>query len=141
MTRLTSRLLRYVSVGGLCFSLQYAFASALGRAGTPWPLANAAGFLTSAQLNFLLSTTWTWRDRTIRVAWPRWAAYHASVLLALGANTAVFLLAYRRTGPLPAALLGVLTGSTAAYLACDLGVFRRRAAPPETLRRETETAR
>ncbi|MBE1532984.1 GtrA family protein [Actinomadura algeriensis] len=129
MPRHLPRILRFVSVGGLCFSLQYAFASALGGTGTPWPVANAAGFLTSAQLNFLLSSTWTWRDRTVRIAWPRWAAYHASVLLALSVNTVVFLLAYRRTGPLPAALLGVLAGGAANYLACDLGVFRPRTAP------------
>ncbi|MFC4113151.1 GtrA family protein [Nonomuraea zeae] len=124
------RILRFVTVGSFCFSFQYVCAVLLAGLGAPWPLSNAAGFLLSAQLNFLLSSGWTWRDRP--PGWARsalrrrWASYNATAVLALAINTAVFSVSYRALGALPAAALGVLTGSVANYLICDRAVFRMR---------------
>jgi putative flippase GtrA len=130
MTCTILRILRFVTVGSFCFSFQYACAVVLARLGAPWPIANAAGFLLSAQLNFLLSSGWTWRDRPPgwdRAApWRRWTSYNVTAVLALGINTAVFTASYQAIDSLPAAALGVLAGTVANYLICDRAVFRLR---------------
>lgn len=132
MSHSLRRILRFVTVGSTCFTLQYLTGLSLAWAQIPWPVANATGFLLSAQVNFVLSATWTWQDRAtwsgpkrIGRAGRRWLSYNATALLALGVNTGVFTLTYQVLGPLPAAMLGVLAGTAATYLVCDLVIFRR----------------
>ncbi|WP_169789204.1 GtrA family protein [Nonomuraea candida] len=117
-------------MGSACFAFQYGCAATCAALGVPWPAANAAGFLLSAQANFLLSSGWTWGDRkvkrTMEALRRRWIAYNGTALLALVINTVVFTAAYELAGSLPAALLGVLSGAGLTYLVCDRGIFRRR---------------
>jgi putative flippase GtrA len=124
------RALIFVCVGALCFSLQYMLLLLLARTGLAQPLADGVGFLTSAQLNFALSSRYTWGDRRSAGS-PRrrirWASFNLSVLLGLALNTGVFALTYRAIGTLPASALGVLTGAGCNYLLCDVLVFRRPA--------------
>ena len=106
------------------------------------PVANAVGFAVSAQLNFLLSSKVTWRDRPIsgwRDTGGRWLAYNGTALISLGVNTAVFTLAYHKIGTAPASLLGVLIGTIVVYLTCNLLIFRgaRRAPALEANTRHT----
>lgn len=129
MTCDVPRILRFIGTGGVCFSVQCAGGAVLSRSGVPWPAANATGFAASAQLNFLLSSGWTWRDRRPPrraglVFWRRWASYNATALMALVLNTVAFTLTYERIGALPAALAGVAFGTVLTYLLCDLAVFR-----------------
>ena len=65
-----TRTLRFALIGSFCFGVQYGTACLLVHAGAPWPAGNATAFFLSAQLNFLLSAAFTWRDRG--VAGRRW---------------------------------------------------------------------
>ena len=113
--------------------------------GADRPVANALGFAISAQLNFLLNSKLTWRDRPAvgrRGTGTRWLAYNGTAFVSLICNTAVFTVSYRAVGTTPAAALGVLTGTCIVYLTCNLLVFRgtlakaglpgRTAAPAKT---------
>jgi putative flippase GtrA len=123
------RFLIFTVVGVTCFLGQFALLGVLVRLGIYRPVANAASFAVSAQLNFLLSSRLTWRDRPAagrRGTGSRWLAYNATALASLGCNTGVFIAAYRTVGTTAAAALGVVTGTCLVYLACNLVVFRRQ---------------
>lgn len=92
-------------------------------------MADAIGFAASAQLNFALSTRFTWGDRQPagrRDTSARWLAYNATALVSLGCNSVVFTASYQAIGTTVAALLGVLAGTTVVYLTCNFLVFRVR---------------
>jgi putative flippase GtrA len=128
------RILTFATIGVSCFLVQFALLSVLVHLGAYRPAANAVAFAISAQLNFLLSTRITWRDRPSagrRGTGARWLAYNGTALVSLGCNTAVFVLAYHAIGTTPAAALGVIAGTCLVYLACNLLVFRS-AAPVAT---------
>ncbi len=118
-------------MGAICFLTQYAALTAMTAAGTYRPVANALGFVISAQLNFALSARLTWRDRptAARGLWARWVSYNGTALISLAVNTAVFTLTYHRLGNLPAAASGVLAGMCVTYLVCDLLIFRDSGKP------------
>ena len=123
------RQLLFVSVGATCFLAQYVALTALADAGLSRPLANALGFVLSAQLNFVLSSLLTWRDRRARPSqtlWMRLASYNATALIALAVNTAAFSLVYEHVGNLAAAAFGVVCGMCVTYLVCDLFIFSER---------------
>lgn len=88
----------------------------LSRSGVPWPAANVTGFAASAQLNSLLSSGWTWRDRRPPrragiVFWRRWASCNATALMALVLNTVAFTLTHDRIGALYKALFQLVRPS------------------------------
>lgn len=119
----------FVSVGATCFLAQYCTLTVLTTVGMNRPLANALGFVLSAQLNFVLSSRLTWRDRpggSARALWARLASYNGTALISLAVNTAVFSLIYQRVGNLAAAAAGVISGMCVTYLVCDLLIFRDR---------------
>lgn len=124
------RLARFSTVGSICFAIQAGILLALREAGAPDTLANAVGFLASAQVNFLLSTRFTWSDRRPPRPSPRpaarWAAFQTTVALGLACNTGVFALASRFTGPVAAAAAGVGLGALLTFLVSDHLIFRRR---------------
>ena len=125
------RQLLFVCVGATCFLTQYSALMVMAALGVNRLLANALGFVLSAQLNFVLSARLTWRDRPGRDARTRWArllSYNATAALALAVNTGVFAIAYRHLGDLAGAALGVLCGTCVTYLVCDLVIFRARPA-------------
>jgi putative flippase GtrA len=119
----------FVSVGATCFLTQYVALTAMAAAGLNRPLANALGFVLSAQLNFVLSSLLTWRDRRARstqTLWIRLASYNCTALISLAVNTAAFSLVYQQVGNLAAAAFGVICGMCVTYLVCDLFIFRER---------------
>jgi len=125
------RLARFSGVGLTCFAIQAGILLALHEAGTPDTLANAVGFLVSAQVNFLLSTYFTWSDRRLehaqtRSAAARWASFQATAALALACNTGVFALASQFTEPVVAAAVGVGVGALLTFLANNYLIFRKR---------------
>jgi putative flippase GtrA len=125
-----NRQLLFVLVGATCFLVQYCTLTVIGAAGVNRPLANALGFALSAQVNFVLSSRLTWRDRSAvsgRALWARLASYNGTALISLGVNTAVFSLVYRQVGDLAAAAIGVISGMCVTYLICDLLIFGERA--------------
>jgi putative flippase GtrA len=126
------RKLRFLLVGALCFTFQYAVLRALSGAGMARPAANGVGFVISAQANFLLSSVFTWADRTqvsqlstdhLRANRGRWVSYNLAAVVALAVNTIVFAAADRVAGALPAALVGVAAGTVVTFLVCDRLVF------------------
>jgi putative flippase GtrA len=130
LSLLPRRQLLFLGVGGSCFAVQYGLLTLLATGGLYRPLANALGFLTSAQLNFLLSSRLTWSDRhavVSRTVWARLASYNATALISLAINTVVFQLAYQRLGNLAAAAAGVVAGLCVTYAVCDRVIFRKRA--------------
>lgn len=121
------RIAVFAVVGAVCFSVQLALLTLMVHLGAYRPVANAVAFAISAQLNFLLSSRVTWRDRPAAGrggTGARWLAYNGTALVSLGCNTAVFTLSYHSIGTTPAAALGVLTGTCVVYLTCNLLVFR-----------------
>ncbi len=126
---LRRRQLLFVCVGAVCFLTQYCALTALATFGVNRPLANALGFVLSAQLNFVLSSRLTWRDRragTTRTLWARLVGYNGTALISLAVNTAAFSLVYQRVGNLAGAAVGVICGMCVTYLVCDLLIFRDR---------------
>jgi putative flippase GtrA len=121
------RIAVFAVVGALCFSVQLALLTLIAHAGVARPVADAIGFALSAQLNFVLSMRFTWRDRQAigrRDIGVRWLAYNMTALLSLAVNTAVFTVAYQAAGTIAAALLGVLAGTAVVYLTCNYIIFR-----------------
>ncbi len=130
LSLLSRRQLVFLGVGGTCFAVQFGVLTALSIVGLDRPLANALGFITSAQLNFLLSSRLTWSDRQTTASGARWvrvASYNATALVSLAVNTAVFEISYQRLGNLGGAAAGVVAGLFVTYAVCDLVIFRKRA--------------
>ena len=127
LTRARKRIAVFAIVGVVCFAVQLALLTLMVHLGVYRPVANAVAFTISAQLNFLLSSRVTWRDRPAASrsgTGARWLAYNGTALLSLGCNTAVFTLTYHSIGTALAAALGTLTGTCIVYLTCNLLVFR-----------------
>ena len=121
------RPLRFALVGGFCFSVQFVIMVGLENVfGAPWPIANAMGFLASAQLNLVLSSIFTWSDRVNDHPWLRWLSYNASILLGLLVNTFAFAATYRFIGPAAASVVGVAASMIFTYLVGNHVVFRAR---------------
>jgi putative flippase GtrA len=125
-----ARPLRFAIVGGATGAVQLGVLALLVRAGLQPLLANAAAFALSAQMNFVLSQTFTWRDRNggeveRRGLAARWAAFHACISGGAVANLAVFALAIHVAPHLLAAVLGILAGASLNFLTNDRLTFRR----------------
>jgi putative flippase GtrA len=134
LSRGQKRIVIFAAVGATCFCLQIALLTVAVHLGADRPIANAIGFAFSAQLNFLLSSRVTWRDRPVsgrRDMGSRWLAYNGTALISLGVNTTVFTLSYHEIGTTPAAALGVLIGTVVVYLTCNLLIFRGTRQVPE----------
>jgi putative flippase GtrA len=123
-----ARVLKFLFVGGTCFTLQFILLTGTVHLGLARPVANSLSFAISAQLNFFLSSKLTWGDRPAgswRQTGVRLLAYNGTALLALGTDTIVFLFTYREIGTLFGAALGVVVSTCLVYLVCNQVVFRR----------------
>jgi len=117
------RIFRFVLVGVFCFAVQYAIMMALAQLGVDLSLANAAGFVLSAQVNFALSTAFTWGGSGL--SWLRWASYNSTALLGLAVNTAVFSLVHPVLGVPLGTAAGTGAGAVFTYLVCNFLIFRQ----------------
>ena len=125
-----ARPLRFAIVGGATGMLQLGVLGVLVSVGLQPLLANAAAFALSAQMNFVLSQTFTWHDRSNGEAergslFGRWAAFHACISGGAVANLAVFALAMHVAPHLLAAVLGIVAGASLNFLTNDRLTFRR----------------
>ena len=133
------RIARFAAVALLCTLLQLLILADLAALGVGKVLANGLGFALSAQVNFVLSTLWTWRDRRPRRAGrasqlARWAMFNVTALAALAANELVFTLLDRSgTEFLAASLAGIACGAVVAFTVNNLVTFRVRQARPAGL--------
>lgn len=88
-----NRFIRFALVGTLCLLLQYALLTIFSDTLHLY-FAEALGFMVSAQLNFLLSQTFTWGDRQQSShLLVRWVKFNVTALISvLIVNATVFLL-------------------------------------------------
>ena len=87
------RIARFALVGAICLAIQYVLLTILSGVIHLY-FAETIGFMLSAQLNFLLSQTFTWSDRqhSSNLA-MRWVKFNVSALMSvLIVNASVFLL-------------------------------------------------
>jgi len=124
-----ARPLRFAVVGGTAGVIQLTLLALLERHGWPALPANAVAFLCAAQVNFLLSATFTWGDRAHGVALRRrWAAFHGSIAGMAVLNMLVFAVARTVWPSLVASGAGIVAAALGNFLLGDRLVFRGRAA-------------
>ncbi len=123
------RLLRFALTGGSAGLTQLALLALLEHHGWPDLLANAMAFLLAAQLNFALSSTFTWPDRSAgHGVGRRWLAFHGSIASMAMVNMLVFVLARAVLPTLPtlaASALGIGVAAIGTFIVGDRLVFRR----------------
>jgi putative flippase GtrA len=126
-----ARTLRFAVTGGLAGITQLALLEGLSRAGWDSLVANATAFLLAAQLNFFMSSLFTWRDRLAgqRIA-RRWLAFHAAIAGMALVNMVVFAITRTFMPPLAASVAGILAGAVGNFLIGDRLVFVRRGSTP-----------
>lgn len=119
------RPLRFALTGGLAGGTQLVLLALLVRHGWHDLAANAVAFLLAAQLNFVLSSAFTWPDRATRSGVTRrWLAFHGQIAAMAAVNMLVFMLAH---GPLPtlvASALGIGVAAAGNFVMGDRLVFR-----------------
>jgi len=138
------RLLRFAITGGSAGLIQLGLLHRLEAVGVTPTVANALGFLMSAQVNFLLSQLFTWADRPLdatvgeSIGW-RWARFHLAISGTAALNMLVFAVAGLALPDLVASAAGIGAAAVANYLLADRVVFRRagRVAVPSAETRHT----
>lgn len=101
--------------------------------------ANAVAFLLAAQLNFGLSSLFTWRDRGLVERWrvrglagsapllaQRWLTFHGAIASMAVVNMLTFAVAHHFVPVLAASALGICTAAIGNFLLGDRLVFRSR---------------
>jgi putative flippase GtrA len=117
--------LRFALTGGLSGLFQLALLALLTGRGWPELPANLFAFLLAAQVNFVLSLLFTWRDRrTAAPVWRRWLTFHASIAAMAVVNQLVFVVARTLLPTLMAATAGIAVAAVGNFLLGDLLVFR-----------------
>lgn len=87
--------------------------------------ADAVAFVLSAQLNFLLSNVFTWRDRARSGSiWRRWLAFHGAISSMAIVNLMVFTVARLALPYLEAAAAGIAVAAIGNFLLGDRLIFR-----------------
>ncbi len=124
-----ARPLRFILTGSLAGLSQLGLLAMLLRLAVSPLLANGIAFLLAAQLNFLLSLLFTWRDRhaitrASRQLLQRWLTFHGSILGTAILNQVIFALTQTRLPALLAAGLGIMSAAIANFFLMDRLVFR-----------------
>jgi len=123
-----ARPVRFAVVGGISGLAQLATLALLINSSVDPLVANAFGFAISAELNFLLSQTFTWRDRTRHDARDtmaaRWLTFHMCIAGTAALNMAVFAVMRNEVPDLLAATIGILAAAVLNFLANDRVTFR-----------------
>jgi putative flippase GtrA len=125
---------RFALTGGLAGLGQLALLTLFTRWGWSPDPANATAFVLAAQLNFLLSSSFTWRDRLAgragpRALWRRWLAFHGAIAGMAVVNMLVYAAARHALPVLAASALGIAVAAVGNFLLGDRLVFRPRVAP------------
>lgn len=118
------RVIRFALSGGCAAACQIALMVALSRAVMDGIPANFLAFGLAAQVNFMLSHTFTWGDRSGGSILARWVRYLTTISTTAGLNLGVFLV-LRTALPEPmAALGGIAFAGTVNFLVADRAIFR-----------------
>jgi putative flippase GtrA len=132
------RAVRFGAVAASCTAIQLLVLAGLARLGVSTLVANAIGFVLSAQANFVLSAQLTWRDRKPHSSSPRarsmrWARFNAVAVIALVVNELVFTLGVHAGARLlPAAAAGILVGAALTFTLNNFVTFRAKPEPHST---------
>jgi putative flippase GtrA len=122
----TARPLRFAGTGSVAAVIQLLLLTLLMRYGWDALLADVLAFLLAAQVNFVLSLTFTWPDRRGAGSLPHyWLLYHGSIAAMASLNLLVFVLMRPVVPILVASALGIIVAGIGNYLVGDLLVFRR----------------
>lgn len=134
------RLFRFGVVGVLCLLIQIFILLYLERY-IPPVIANMIGFIASAQLNFMLSYQFTWRDSARKNGFDlatTWFKFNLVVLLSAGINAAAFFLISNLLVGLNAFLVSetmshavAATGATIISTTCTFLMNHRLVLKPE----------
>jgi putative flippase GtrA len=119
------RLLRFAITGGLATAVQMGVLTLLAPRIGHADLADLAGFLVSAQVNFVLSATFTWRDRRrpgAAIA-GHWLRFHLSIAAMAVVNLATFAAVHPLTGAAVAAAAGIGAAAAGNFVLGDRLVF------------------
>jgi putative flippase GtrA len=121
--------LRFAVTGAVAAILQLVILRAETWLGWDSLLANVAAFALAAQVNFVLSQQFTWRDRPAAQVVPfarlrRWLRFHAGICGTALLNLGVFAVSRTMLPTLLAALLGIAVAGIVNYLLADHFVFR-----------------
>jgi putative flippase GtrA len=88
-------------------------------------VANALAFLMAAQINFVLSLAFTWRDRLpAGSTFNRWLLFHGSIVFTALLNMLTFAAARPVVPTVLASVSGIAVGSLGNFFASDLFIFR-----------------
>jgi len=132
---LLARPLRFAVTGGFAALIQLALLTLLTHAGWAPLSANALAFLLAAQVNFIMSSRFTWRDRReSRPHWQRWAWFHISISGMAVLNMGVFAIAVHIVPTLVASALGIGFAALGNFFLGDRIVFRAHRTQLDTLR-------
>src|ERR671930_2022054 len=120
-----ARPLRFALTGGLAGLLQLGLLALLVGRGWPAVPANALAFLLAAQVNFAVSSLFTWRDRRRTIPlWRRWLAFHGAIATTALVNQGVFLAVRTVLPALAASAAGIAVAAVGNYLLGDRLGFR-----------------
>lgn len=123
-----ARPLRFAFTGGSAAAVQLVLLALLSRAGWLPLAANAFGFLVGIQVNFVLSSIFTWHDRFEWGKIPRrWALFHLAAASTGVLNLGTFAVVHHLFPVVPtliAGALGLVIASIANFLIGDRVVFR-----------------
>lgn len=126
------RLLRFAGSGLAAGLVQLGLLALLLRAGWPDLAANVVAFVLGAQINFTLSSLFTWRDRRDgRPLWRHWLVYHGAILSMALLNMAVFALSRTLLPALAASATGIAAAACGNFIMGDRLVFRAPHSPIE----------
>lgn len=120
-----ARALRFATTGLVAGLTQLGLLAALTWAGWPDLAANIVAFLLAAQVNFALSSCFTWRDRRDGSSLPRrWLAFHGAILGMALVNLAVFAATRTVLPALAASAAGIAVAAAGNFVIGDRVVFR-----------------
>ncbi|GHO72157.1 hypothetical protein KSC_110490 [Ktedonobacter sp. SOSP1-52] len=124
------RPLRFLFTGGACGMLQLGLLALLAELNIEPILANILALLLAAQVNFALSSVFTWNDRpSIRTARKtrcrRWLRFHGSIAGTALFNQGIFIIARALLPILLASGLGIGMAAVANFVLGEFLVFRR----------------
>jgi putative flippase GtrA len=126
-----ARPIRFIITGGTSACVQLGFLHILTHYDINLDLANALAFLLSAQVNFLLSSLFTWRDRQLvgsvkRALLQRWITFHGSIVGTAALNMLVFAVAHQFLLTLIASASGILVASFVNFFMMNKLIFRAK---------------
>lgn len=123
------RLFRFCLTGGLSALVQLAVLRLLTADHWEALISNGIGMALAAQVNFTLSSAFTWRDRWMRAGLHRrWSMYQLAILVSALVNMLVFVVARLFVAQMIAAMLGIAVAAALNFAAGDRIIFRLKQA-------------